>query len=116
MTPSGPSAVADPLVQYGGRTNRPAWTLYPQGGSLRMSLRDAYGSAPAIPVTTTLQWICGDDEIILREPGMYRALQRAGLVREHCTELATAEGAMIVARLTEGCLRGLPAEIRDAAW
>lgn len=104
------------LVHFSGRANRLAWGFYPQGGRLRLSLRDAYGSAPAIPATANVDWICREDEIVLKDAGVHRSLARAGVVHESATELSSAAGTLILARLTDDGLRHLPEDIRNAAW
>lgn len=94
-------------AQLGGRPRNLQWSLYPQGNRLQLTLRDASGTS--IPATADVNWICNEDEILLRNADIQAALARAGVVQERYTRLNTVNGELVLARLTDNCLHQLPA-------
>jgi len=101
-------------VQIGGRTLRPIWSLYPGGRRLSLSLREARGLAPALPATVDVNWICQEDQIVLGDAELHRALARAGIVRDSYEALLSNHGVLILARLTAAELERLPEQVCEA--
>ena len=109
-----PAADGPALVQHSGRSLRPLWSLYPDGRSLRLSLREPFGFAPALPATVDIDWICEEDQIVLRDAELHRALARAGIVRDGYEALLSSKGTLILARLTTAALERLPEQVCEA--
>ena len=103
------------LVQHSGRSLRPLWSLYPDGRRLRLSLREPLGLAPALPATVDIDWICEEDQIVLRDAELHRALARAGIVRDGYESLLSKQGTLILARLTAAALERLPEQVCETA-
>lgn len=99
------------LVQHSGRSLRPLWSLYPDGRRLRLSLREPLGLAPPLPATVDVEWICEEDQIVLRDTELHRALARAGIVRDGYEPLLSKQGTLILARLTTAALERLPEQV-----
>ena len=106
-----PAADGPALVQHSGRSLRPLWSLYPDGRRLRLSLREPLGLAPALPATVDIDWICEEDQIVLRDAELHRALARAGIVRDGYEPLLSKQGTLILARLTAAALERLPEQV-----
>ena len=101
-------------VQIGGRSLRPIWSLYPGGRRLSLSLREVRGLAPALPATVDVDWICQEDQIVLGNAELHRALARAGIVRDGYEPLLSNHGTLILARLTAAELERLPEQVCEA--
>ena len=101
-------------VQIGGRSLRPIWSLYPGGRRLSLSLREARGLTPALPATVDVDWICQEDQIVLGDAELHRALARAGIVRDSYEALLSNHGVLILARLTAAELERLPEQVCEA--
>ncbi len=106
-----PAADGPALIQHSGRSLRPLWSLYPDGRRLRLSLREPFGSAPPLPATVDIDWICEEDQIVLRDAELHRALARAGIVRDGYEPLLSSRGTLILARLTTAALERLPEQV-----
>lgn len=102
------------LVQHSGRFLRPWWSLYPGGRRLRLSLREMRGSAPPLAATVDIDWICEEDQVVLRDRELHRALAQAGVVREDYAALRSSQGTLILARLTAAELERLPEQVCEA--
>lgn len=102
------------LVQHWGRSLRPVWSLYPGGRRLRLSLREMHGFAQPLPATVDVDWICQEDQIVLRDAELHRALARAGIVRDGYEPLLSNHGTLILARLTAAELERLPEQVCEA--
>ena len=112
---TGRQATAGPaLVQHSGRFLQPWWSLYPGGRRLRLSLQEARGLAPALAATVDIDWICEEDQIVLRDAELHRALARAGIVRDDYAALRSSHGTLILARLTAAELERLPEQVCEA--
>ena len=109
-----PAADGPALVQHSGRSLRPVWSLYPGGRRLRLSLREPLGLAPPLPATVDIDWICEEDQIVLRDAELHRALARAGIVRDGYAPLLSNRGTLILARLTMAALERLPEQVCEA--
>lgn len=108
-TPAAPDRLA--LVQHSGRNLRPWWSLYPGGRRLRLSLSEARGLAPPLAATVDIDWICQEDQIVLRDAELHQALARAGIVRDDYEPLSSRHGVLILARLTAAELERLPEQV-----
>lgn len=106
-----PAADGLALVQHSGRSLRPIWSLYPGGRRLRLSLREPRGFGPTLPATVDIDWICEEDQIVLRDAELHRALARAGIVRDVYKPLLSNHGTLILARLTATELERLPEQV-----
>jgi hypothetical protein len=94
-------------VHHRGRAFHPRWSQYPDG-RLCLALDDVQGIMPPLAASADVAWICHEDQIVLRDAELHRALQQAGVVRPDCQPLCSSRGSLVLARLTSAALLSLP--------
>lgn len=90
-------------VAHEGQNYGLIWDLYGASEKIRLVLVDLDDPSEALTATVDLDWICRDDEVLLRDEALYRSLAAAGVVSPRRLPLAGA-GATVLAQLAPAAL------------
>lgn len=107
-----PQAAAETAatVRLHGRWLCPRWSLDARR-RLRLELHDPYGLLPPLRASAEVDWMCREDEVVLRDSALAAALQHAGLLRAPHARLHAGGSVLPLARLSAAALAALPDEM-----
>lgn len=106
-TGTPPPMTSGSEVFYKGRWFGLRWSYYPRSKLPCLTLRERNGSL-SLTATTQLDWLCEEDELLLRDLELHSALVGARLVSPAYLELHLCHGLVILARLNHTGLLQLP--------
>ena len=103
LTETPPPVTSGSQLLYRGRRFSLVWSNYPDSNLPCLTLQELNGSM-RFTVTAHLGWLCEEDELLLRDIDVHRALVGAGLVSPAYLELHRSQGVVILARLNQAGL------------